>query len=441
MEFQLPPKLGGFVGRTAALASLTRLVVENGYAAVASTGLAGVGKSALVAEWARRMALTGRCGLVGVVRAETVSSVCADLLKLAERLRLRVPLDAGSTPVADRAKWVRQRLQEGVHGRVLLIFDNAEDEYKTLQPFLLTAPDCCNVFTARNRLLFPASSVLVLQPFHPRESLALVKLLINRRLGEEELAVAAPLCDEVGHLPLAVAQLASYAAVSGAPLQDVLSSVRELAAAAAPLVERVAGYARPESVIGALQRMQRKWLDKPSILALHCLALLAPDRVPRALLGLGVDTLTLGALSIVSFPDAGWVTTHRLVLMIARQDMSADDRHRAALVLVATMSEYTSHFSRFERSTWGSMRDVAAHAESLLGGKMLPMSCFARHADVWWTLVGRLFDYSVYCTSDYATGQRWAERLLASVGTLFHNDSVHVLCATRNLMIALRVQR
>lgn len=423
------------------MASLTRLVVENGYAAVASTGLAGVGKSALVAEWARRMALTGRCGLVGVVRAETVSSVCADLLKLAERLRLRVPLDAGSTPVADRAKWVRQRLQEGVHGRVLLIFDNAEDEYKTLQPFLLTAPDCCNVFTARNRLLFPAPSVLVLQPFHPRESLALVKLLINRRLGEEELAVAAPLCDEVGHLPLAVAQLASYAAVSGAPLQDVLSSVRELAAAAAPLVERVAGYARPESVIGALQRMQRKWLDKPSILALHCLALLAPDRVPRALLGLGVDTLTLGALSIVSFPDAGWVTTHRLVLMIARQDMSADDRHRAALVLVATMSEYTSHFSRFERSTWGSMRDVAAHAESLLGGKMLPMSCFARHADVWWTLVGRLFDYSVYCTSDYATGQRWAERLLASVGTLFHNDSVHVLCATRNLMIALRVQR
>lgn len=370
VDFRLPPRYAHFVGRSAALRELTRLVRDLGQAVVASTGLPGVGKSFLATEWAHRRRLSGAYGVVAWVRADSLGSVHADLIELAKRLGL--PLGAvASLPVYQQAAWVTRRLETGDHGEVILVLDNAEN-YTEIQPFIPAAAHCRTVFTARNKLLFSDDCVLPLEPFNPAESLALLRRLMGRVLNDAERGFAEQLCAEVGHLPLAIAQLASYASVSGERLPDVLAGVRERAAATAPLVTCVAAYARSESVVGALQLVQQQHLDEASLQTLHRLALLQPDRVPRELLGPGTDTHALNALAMVTYPEQGLVSCHRLVLMAARDGMTAAHRLQAALPVLAAMAEFTAEFSVFKRDQWGRMQAVWDHAESLLDGWMPP---------------------------------------------------------------------
>lgn len=103
---------------------------------------------------------------------------------------------------------------------------------------------------------------------------------------------------------------------------------------------------------------------------LQRLALLAPDRVPRALLGRGVDTHALGELSMVTTPERGFLSTHRLVWMVARDGMSAVCRQRAAEALLVALAECTGGFSTNDCSSWHVVKSVRAHAESLLFGWM-----------------------------------------------------------------------
>lgn len=304
VDFRLPLRYANLIGRSAALRELTRRVRYLGQAVVASTGLPGVGKSVLVTEWVHQRRLSGACGVVAWVRADLLANVHADLLELAKLLGL--PLGAvANLPVHQQAAWVARRLEAVGHGEALLVFDNVEN-YTELKPFVPAAAHCHAVFTVRNKLLFSDDCVLPLEPFKPAESLALLRLLVKRNLDDAERDFAEQLCAEVGHVPLAIAQLASYASVSGEWLSDVLGYVRERAAATAPLVTRVAAYARPQSVVGALQLVQQQLLDEAGLQTLHRLALLEPDRVPCELLGPCADTHALGALAMVVFPEQGW---------------------------------------------------------------------------------------------------------------------------------------
>lgn len=218
---QLPLRSRAFVGRTAALSGLTGLVQDRGQAMVASTGLPGVGKSSLVLEWGHQRCSSGVYAAVWWVRAGELSNASADLLELGAKLGLPMTVVANRT-AAEQAKFVVLKLPVATkNGLLLLIFDNVQD-YNLLKPLVPTDPRCRTVFTARSTTFFLPDCVLPLSPFDETESLLLVQQLMDHELDDQEQAVAKELCSQVGHLPLAIAQLVSHAAKSGAELADVL---------------------------------------------------------------------------------------------------------------------------------------------------------------------------------------------------------------------------
>lgn len=208
---QLPLRNHAFVGRVVALSGLTQLVQERGQAMVVSTGLPGVGKSSLVLEWAHQRRSSGMYAAVWWIRADELSNASADLLELGTKLGLSLKVVA-NRPGAEQARYVVLKLPSLIKsGLLLLVFDNVQ-AYDALKPLVPTASRCRTVFTARSTEHFPPECVMPLLPFDVTESLLLVQRLMKRSLDEDEQAVAKELCSEVGHLPLAIAQLASHAA-------------------------------------------------------------------------------------------------------------------------------------------------------------------------------------------------------------------------------------
>lgn len=123
--------------------------------------------------------------------------------------------------------------------------------------------------------------------------------------------------------------------------------------------------------------------------------------------------------------------------MVARDGMTAAHRLLAALAVLAAMAQFTSEFSVFKRDQWSRVQAVMVHAKSLLEGWMPPASGSMDSIQLWWTLVGRLDEYSMLCANDLVAGQRWAEHLVAGADVLFDGDAVRTLTAACKLMRAL----
>lgn len=319
------------------------------------------------------------------------------------------------------------------------MFDNA-GSYDDLR-HLIPSPPCRSVVTARNRLTYPDDSVLPLEPFTPADSLALLRKLVGRPIDEADAAVAAELCAEVGEVPLAVAHVSLYAKDSGLGLGQVLRHVRQVAASVGPLVHRVGAYARPESVVGALQLVQRQQLDRPSRRTLSLLALLAPDRVPRELLGDGPAIEQLRGLAMVN-PGKELVSLHRLVQMVALAKMSVEERLSATRELVEALIEYTRSFSREDRATWDRMKAAAPHPEALAAKwrEGVPGVVEATLARAWLVLSDRLFNYYLWSTSDFLAAAGWAQRQSEAAVALAYVHPTGILLTARRTAEALSFQ-
>lgn len=425
MAYGLPPRCGNFVGRVDDLAALTRTVKGGGTVVVVSTGLPGVGKSTMVSEWAHRTSLLHEFGAVFWLRADTVDNLCDDLVGLGEKLRMPLGMVADRS-MTQRAAFVKQQLDRGayVSGVALLVFDNADD-YAAVRDFVPTGRDCRVVFTARDRLTYGGHRVLPLEPLAAQESMELLSAIIARRIEGDETAAANALCAEVGHLPLAVEQLALYAKESGASLASVLLDVRQSAASAGPLDNiTLATYERRASVVGALQLVQRQ-LSQPGRRLLQRLALLAPERVPRELLGPDADATTpeLSSLAMVSYPAVGLVSAHRLVLRVALDGMSDTngDLLRATGDVVAALAQQLVGFDPDDAGTWGSMRAILPHAAAFVNLKA-DTSVWMDEimAKQWLGVLKMLYAYNVDCIRDYVAAHRWANQRMKDGKALFY---------------------
>eukprot|EP00168_Porphyra_purpurea_P020917 TRINITY_DN9016_c0_g1_i1.p1 TRINITY_DN9016_c0_g1~~TRINITY_DN9016_c0_g1_i1.p1 ORF type:complete len:1131 (-),score=286.14 TRINITY_DN9016_c0_g1_i1:171-3563(-) len=435
--FQLPTRCAYFIGRAAELQALSRMVQGIGQAVVASTGLPGVGKSMLVLEWAHRVALSGTYGLVAWLRADTVDNLQGDLGRLGVELGL--PLDSmqDKAPSA-RAAFVTQWLSgRHVPRPALLVFDNTDD-HDAVEDLVPMGDHCRIVFTARSKRQFRADHVLPLRPFPPDEAVALLKKLHGALTGDGQLAVAAELCAEVGHLPLAVVQLALFAKDSDVTLESLLDRVRLGAASADAMLSAVWDYPRRASVIAALQLVQ-KGLNEPATRVLQRLALLAPDRVPRELLGAEADVglLQLGGLGMVAYSSAGLVSTHRLVLAVAAV-MPTEARATASSELLVELNTYTDGFRQEDRAGWGPTAAVVPHTAAFFrSSPPVPGDEGALVFQRWWILTGRLLFYHLRCVSDHAAALSWAEVRCFLVDTLCPADVVWVLEGARGKATSL----
>eukprot|EP00170_Pyropia_yezoensis_P004763 contig_19419_g4777 len=363
--FHLPQVPALFVGRNAALKALTDAMQAKGAAVVASTGLPGVGKSLLAVKWANMQAQSGLYNVVAWLRAEHISDLEDDLVGLGNLLGVLMPACPRQSR-REQALSVKTYLEARRNIRALLVFDNAKDHLH-LRGFVPVSPACHSLFTARDMSKFPTVSVLPLKPFEMVESMSLLQLVSQKATDGAARRHAMELCDEVGHLPLAVHALASYTRSSGLGFADVLSLVQGKVASARALMKKLPDYAGREPVIGAmLMVLGELGHDDANLTSLNRLALLAPDRVPRRALLDGAETDRLYELGIVSYSGGGFLAIHRLVQNVALELMESDVRERVANELLADVLVYMGGFSGVDQETWEPFRVVATHAEALL---------------------------------------------------------------------------
>jgi tetratricopeptide (TPR) repeat protein len=241
---QLPPAIDGFGGRARELAELDRLLADADIGAAQPTtvlisaisGTAGVGKTALAVQWARRVAAYFPDGQLYVnLRGFDPAASPVD-----PNDAVRVFLDALGVPVEriptdlDARVGLYRSLLAGK--RLMVVLDNARDagQVRSLLPGAL---GCMALVTSRNQL----TSLAVTEGVHPLTldllSYAEAHDLLARRLGGERLADEPDAADEIiascARLPLALAITAARAAIQ--PSFSLSAIAAELRETAAPL--------------------------------------------------------------------------------------------------------------------------------------------------------------------------------------------------------------
>ncbi|MGE7439385.1 AfsR/SARP family transcriptional regulator [Kitasatospora sp. NPDC001175] len=256
---QCPDRIAGFIGRAGELATLDRLL--DGHAQTARlavvTGPAGVGKTALVLEWANRQGGSFPDGQLyadlhgfDTQDTECPARILQHFLTALGIPDHRIPLDLTH----------RQALfRSSVAGRkILVVLDNASD-FEQVRPLLPGSATGLTLVTSRDRLdgliAETGAMPLPLPMFTPDESIE----ALNQITGPERLAAApesacelAQLC---GGLPLALRISAVRLAVEPA------TSVAELVAELAQTEDRLVGLSLPgnqHSVAGALEQTCRR---------------------------------------------------------------------------------------------------------------------------------------------------------------------------------------
>ncbi|SEK32471.1 FxSxx-COOH system tetratricopeptide repeat protein [Streptacidiphilus jiangxiensis] len=207
-----------FTGRRELLEAM-RLALEPGELGsrpVVLTGMPGVGKSAVAAEYAYRH--RSSYDVIWWVQADNRRDARAQLASLAEPLGLRVGSEIG-----DQLRAVQEALRVGEPYRDwLLIFDNA-DSTEHIAPLI---PDGTGqtVITSSNRDWTREATALREVPlFTEAEGVAFLRRRLSRLATDDALAVGAA----VGWLPICLEQSAATLADPGQTVADYVRRITE----------------------------------------------------------------------------------------------------------------------------------------------------------------------------------------------------------------------
>ncbi|WP_329496887.1 BTAD domain-containing putative transcriptional regulator [Kitasatospora herbaricolor] len=218
----LPPATADFTGREDVLTVAGKLLPEGAGPApqpvLVVSGRAGVGKSALAVELARRNADRFPAGQV-LLHLRGPRDLAMDAGQAMAGLLRRLgpggegrPADqappAGAEEAADAPDGDQEELAERLHRavqgrRLLVILDDASSE-EQVRPLLAALPDAFTVVTSRRTLAgLDGARHLTLDVLRPNEAQKLLASIVGPRLADDPAAAQeiARLC---GHLPLAV---------------------------------------------------------------------------------------------------------------------------------------------------------------------------------------------------------------------------------------------
>ncbi|MGW9211245.1 FxSxx-COOH system tetratricopeptide repeat protein [Embleya sp. NPDC055664] len=315
---------GLFVGRSAELGALDEAFTQPGEVVVhAVYGLGGVGKSALAAHWAagRREAVRWW------VTADTAAGVDAGMAALARALQPGLTGLPAELQMERAVAWLA-----GSRDRWLLVLDNVEDPAH-IRPLLDRVPGGRVLVTTRRATGWHHHATAIrLDALRPDDAVDLFTRILTHRSPRDAGGTDA-LCEELGHLALAVEQAAAYCAETGISPHAYLDMLARWPATMFAANTEGSDSAR------TVARIWRLTLDRLAGMplagqVLRTLAWYAPENIPRDLL----DTLAeppelaaavgrLVAYSMVTDNHDGTLTVHRLVQALARTP-DPDDPHR-----------------------------------------------------------------------------------------------------------------
>ncbi len=311
------------------------------------TGLGGVGKTSLARAYAQRY--QDQYELVWWVRAEDPEAVAGEFRALLDILAPQYaehthdPIQAVHAVLANRA------------GPWLLVIDNIA-EPEALRGLLPAAGTGDVLVTSRAGTWPDRRMVLPVAPLAPPHAVDLVTTLS----GDPDQATAAVLADELGGLPLALAQAGCYVAHSALDLAGYLALYRDRRA---ELHREGHAPDYPDTVATTWQLT----FDQLTPLARALLSLLAwyaPDTIPldqllapdtdhlqlpepvhTALWPLLIDQLQqhraiteLVAYGLLTRAGPrGSVTVHRLVQAVTADQLTARNHHNAWIIAAATL--------------------------------------------------------------------------------------------------------
>jgi tetratricopeptide (TPR) repeat protein len=336
---EIPRKPPSFVNR----ATIGRLAeaAGSGRAALlcAVTGLRGVGKTQVAAAYARSRIEVG-WGLVGWVNAESSDVLLAGLAQVAEAAGV-------ADPDGDSARSA-QRLRDHLETRTdpgLLVFDNATDP-DVLRKFLPATGRTHLVVTSTDRAFADWGVPVDVSVFTRPESVG----YLAERTGLDDQIGADAVADQLGDLPLALAQAAAVIKRRHWTFAKYLIELGRVPVAT--LLGRVPGsdYPRPAAAALLLSVQAAEDAD-PSVLVgllLRVVAALSPDGVRREYLnGLssaaGEVDAALGlceAGSLLTWSETGKaVIMHRLLARVLRERDTAAGCWRETLKAVLGLIE------------------------------------------------------------------------------------------------------
>jgi hypothetical protein len=301
----------------------------------AVTGMRGVGKTQLAAAYARECINAG-WRLVAWVNAEESAGILNGLAVVADRLGVS---HAGVSQEMVAGE-VRNRLEaDGSH--CLIVFDNVTDP-NSVRPYTPSAGDCQTIVTSTQANAVTLGRPTQIGVFTEDQSLA----FLAERTGIDDAAGARALADEVGHLPLALAQAAAVIQAQQLTYQVYMERLRSYPAQRyLPTAE---GEQYPHGVAEAIGlSVDAVTAADPAGLCATLLAvvsLLSPEGVSRQLLysgaagaepplGGGQEEIDAALARLVNASlffysrtdDSGLlVTAHRLVMRVVRERLIGD---------------------------------------------------------------------------------------------------------------------
>ena len=368
----LPLRNPVFAGREEALAQVGRQLARGPVAMIAIRGLGGVGKSQIALEYAHRAVAAGRYRLAWWVRADSAVTIAEDLAALASVVGV-----APDQPAGDVAVEVVARLRS--RHDWLVVFDNAQVPGDLSG--VLPGGDGHVLITSRNRGWSGLATQLDVEVFQRAESVA----FLCERARRAEPGAAAELAEELGDLPLALAQAAAYIDARSVTIKGYLGLYRDPVLARRLRDEGLESDEYPASVA-------RTWLlsigqlscERPgAVELLRLCAFLDPDDIDLDLLATGavdagdhmalvlgerLDRVeTIGALtraSLIAVTAEGRLRVHRLVQAVTRDQLDEDQAAgwaRRALSLV----ESALPADLMDYRAWPVCASLAPHIEAV----------------------------------------------------------------------------
>ncbi|WP_159770802.1 tetratricopeptide repeat protein [Streptomyces sp. HM190] len=428
-----------FVGRDDELAALDDASAVPGRAlAHVLHGLGGIGKSTLAARWASRRSESHADAPAWWIRADSRSAIDAGLADLAVALQ---PSLFALLPQEQLAEWALRWLAS--HSGWLLVLDDVSNP-QDVTPLLSRATSGRFLITSRQSTGWRGVAEPVpLDVLPGSEAVRLFTLLHREDPG------AAELCEELGHLPLAIAQVAAYCAQSGCTAREYLEDLADLPAEMYAAKDENRDHERTVARVWHVT-LDRLADDPLTARILLLLAWYAPDGIPRTLLGaLGSRPAVRGALgrlaahSMVTLsPDGDTVSVHRLVQAVSRTK-DTSDRHRTPTAVADACTAATQALCRAvpddidDPSTWPVMRSLLPHVEEL-ARRTRPED----DTEAMTRLLTRTGDYMLGAGVGLAPrALGLLQRAVSSCGRLFPPDSVELLEARVHVADAQRMLR